>query len=282
MVMEDLAMEFIDVSRGSLQEFNYTAAPGEKVLVLGPPGGLSLELCQMVMNFLNLDGGRIRVFGRNHRSNEARTKLLLGYIGREINFYPEIRAERLAWLYSRHYPGWEQKRWTDLKNSLKINTRDPVRKWTEEDRERMLLGLALARQAEVLIFAGTAELAWQYRKLINSGQTLLLEGQGTDKWLKESDQIILFGDKGNWTAGSSEELEKRLKRITLEDVDQENLFQEFFWEMPQEKGLRQGLTAAYSEFKDYMENNYPEVKWEAKNVDLQDLIRKLTGGKSNG
>jgi len=280
--MEDLAMEFSNVCRGPLQKFNFSAAPGEKVLVLGPAGGLSLELCQIIMNFLNLDRGRIRVFGRNHRSNEARTKLLLGYIGREINFYPEIRAEQLAWLYSRHYPGWEEKRWADLKRSLKINTRDPVRNWKEGDRERMLLALALARQAEVLIFAGTAELAWQYRKLIPTGQFLFLEGQGTDKWLKESDQIIFFGDNGNWTAGSRDELDKRLKRITLEDVDQENNLQEFFWELPQEKGLRQGITASYSEFQDYMENNYPEVKWEAKNVDLKDLIRKLTGGRSNG
>ncbi len=279
--MEEWAIELIDVSRGDLTNLNIKINPGERVLVLGPAGGLSIELCQSIMNFLNLDGGKIRVFGRNHRTNEARTKLLLGYVGGEINFYPEVRADQIARLYSPHYSNWDEKKWEELKTSLKVNTADSVRKWKEGDKERLQLALALARSAEVLIFAGTAGLAWQYRNFLSPEQTILLEGNGAEKWLKNSDRVILFGDRGNWLEGSRKELGQRMRRVEIFGSLPEDQVRDFFWELKVTEDKVEGISSDYEGLAAFMERDHPDVNWKDKNVDLAELSRRLGGGGKN-
>ncbi len=280
--MEEIAIEFIEVSRGKLKDFNLEINPGEKVLVLGRSEGLSLEICQVVMNLLNLDWGKIRVYGRNHRTNEARTKLLLGYVGREINFYPELRSGQIARLYSRYYPNWEEKRWKNLINRLKINEDEPVRKWKNEERERLQLALALARQAEVMIFAGTAGLAWQYRDLFSARQTLLLQGNGGEKWLKDADRVIFFGENGKWMTGSRKEIGERIRRVELKSSVPEEKIKEFMLDYEVKPEGIEGLTGDFDNFSKFMEENYPGVNWKAKIVDLADLSRRFAGGKKDG
>jgi len=279
--MEEIALEFIEVSRGNLKDFNLEINPGERVLVLGRSGGLSLEICQVVMNLLNLDWGKIRVYGRNHRTNEARTKLLLGYVGREINFYPEIRAEQIAHLYSRYYPNWEEKRWENLKNRLKINKVDPVRRWKDEEKEGLQLALALSRQAEVMIFAGTADLAWQYRDLFSTRQTLLLQGNGVEKWLKDADRVIFFGEKGKWMAGSRKEIGERMRRVELKGSVPEEKIEEFMLDYEMKPEGIEGLTTDFDGLIKFMEENYAGVNWKTKVVDLADLSRRISGGKKD-
>jgi len=279
--MEDLAIEFIEVSRGELKDFSLNINPGERVLVLGLSGGLSLELCQMVMNLKNLDGGKIRVFGRNHRTNEARTKLLLGYVGKEISFYPDLRADEVASLYSPYYSNWDNGKWEELKAKLKINTGDPIRNWKDEERERLQLALALARKAEVIICAGTAALAWQYRSFFSDDQTLLLEGNGIEKWLKEAQRIIIFGQDGKWISGSRKELVEKLRRVEIRGQIPDDYPKEFFLEYRTGEDFLHGITHDFENFQELMENNYPDLKVNEKNVDLVEISRRFAGGKTD-
>ncbi len=279
--MVDWAIEFMEVSRGELRNFSLNINPGERVMVLGSAGGLSLELGQMVMNLKNLDGGKIRVFGRNHRTNEARTKLLLGYVGKEISFYPDLRSEQIARLYAPHYPGWNKEKWKELQTRLKINTEKPIREWKDEEKERLQLALALARNAEVMIFAGTAELAWQYRSYFSHDQTILLEGNGIEKWLKEAQRIIIFGEQGKWISGSRKELGERLRKIEISGQIPENIGQEFFLEHHGDQSSMAGITCNFKRVAEFMGKNHPEINWNAKNVDLIELSRRFTGGKKD-
>jgi ABC-2 type transport system ATP-binding protein len=181
----------------ALDGFDLTVPAGEFFGLLGPNGAGKTTLISAVCNLIRTSGGEIRVFGRDHRTREARR--LIGLAEQDVNLDRFLTVEETL-LYHGGYYGMERARARRRAREMmevfdllgKAQVRAPM--LSGGMRRRLLLARALMHEPPLVIldeptagvdFELRLEL-WRYiRRLHEGGTTILL----TTHYLEEAEEL---------------------------------------------------------------------------------------------
>jgi ABC-2 type transport system ATP-binding protein len=181
----------------ALAGFDLTVPAGEFFGLLGPNGAGKTTLISAVCNLIRVTDGSIRVFGQDHRTNDARR--LIGLAEQDINLDRFLNVEETL-LYHGGYYGLERaharSRAREMMEVFDLLGKADVRapKLSGGMRRRLLLARALMHEPPLVIldeptagvdFELRLEL-WRYiRRLHEGGTTILL----TTHYLEEAEEL---------------------------------------------------------------------------------------------
>ena len=181
----------------ALDEFDLTVPDGEFFGLLGPNGAGKTTLISAVCNLLRITAGEALVFGRDHRSLEARRSI--GLAEQDVNLDRFLDVEETL-LYHGGYYGMPRpharRRAREMMEVFDLRAKAGVRapKLSGGMRRRLLLARALMHEPRLVIldeptagvdFELRLEL-WRYiRRLHDEGTTILL----TTHYLEEAEEL---------------------------------------------------------------------------------------------
>jgi ABC-2 type transport system ATP-binding protein len=181
----------------ALEGLDLAVPAGEFFGLLGPNGAGKTTLISAVCNLIRVTAGEIRVFGREHASNEARR--LVGVAEQDINLDRFLDVEETL-VYHGGYYGMTRRharaRAKEMMDVFDLRGKAGVRapKLSGGMRRRLLLARALMHEPRLVIldeptagvdFELRLEL-WSYiRRLHREGTTILL----TTHYLEEAEEL---------------------------------------------------------------------------------------------
>lgn len=138
--------------RFSLKDVTFELPSGFIMGLIGPNGAGKSTTIKAIMNLINIDGGKIRVFGRDHRLHEQEIKTLIGYAGEDQHFYQEMSCLWHARFCSRYYPAWDWQLFDRLTDRFEIDPHKKVKELSRGMKVKFALALALAHHPKLMIF----------------------------------------------------------------------------------------------------------------------------------
>src|SRR5688500_6372940 len=181
----------------ALDGFDLVIPAGEFFGLLGPNGAGKTTLISAVCNLIRITEGEVRVFGRDHRSREARR--MVGLAEQDVNLDRFLDVEETL-LYHGGYYGMERAhakaRAREMMDVFDLTSKASVRapKLSGGMRRRLLLARALMHEPRLVIldeptagadFELRLEL-WEYiRRLHDQGTTILI----TTHYLEEAEEL---------------------------------------------------------------------------------------------
>jgi ABC-2 type transport system ATP-binding protein len=214
----------------ALDGFDLTVPDGEFFGLLGPNGAGKTTLISSVCNLIRTTAGRIRVFGHEHRSLEARR--LIGLAEQDVNLDRFLDVEETL-VYHGGYYGMNRRdarrRAQEMMDVFDLRAKAGVRapKLSGGMRRRLLLARALMHEPRLVIldeptagvdFELRLEL-WRYiRRLHSTGTTILLTTHYLEEAEELCEEIALIRDGRLIARDSAQGLRNRYAAGSLTDV----------------------------------------------------------------
>ena len=75
--------------------------------LIGPNGAGKTTTIKLIMNLINSDGGEVKAFGLDNKTNEIEIKNRIGYVGEEQHFYDYRSAVWTGKFVSHFFSRWD-------------------------------------------------------------------------------------------------------------------------------------------------------------------------------
>ena len=184
--------------RRALHNVTFTCGAGEVVALLGPNGAGKSTLLAVISTLIAPNGGEVRYGTHTARSAGAHLRHRLGWLGHELQVYPELTARENLQFFARLMGvADENAAIAAALASSKLESRadDPVSGFSRGMRQRLALERALIHQPRLVLldepFTGldgpsSDALALRLRALARAGTVVLLATHDVDL----ADQVL--------------------------------------------------------------------------------------------
>jgi ABC-2 type transport system ATP-binding protein len=128
-----------------------TIEAGYVVAVVGPNGCGKSTLIRTLMNLIQPDSGKLKLFGVTYPDDEVAIKRRVGYVPERSVGHDEMNAKSLGELVSRFYPKWDRKLYEVLLERSEIEPDKQFGELSKGVQRRLAFALALATGSELLL-----------------------------------------------------------------------------------------------------------------------------------
>jgi len=184
--------------RRALHNVTFTCGAGEVVALLGPNGAGKSTLLAVISTLIAPNGGEVRYGTYTARSAGARLRHRLGWLGHELQVYPELTARENLQFFARLMAVADEDAAVAAalaSSRLESRADDPVSGFSRGMRQRLALERALIHQPRLVLldepFTGldgpsSDALAVRLRALARAGTVVLLATHDVDL----ADQVL--------------------------------------------------------------------------------------------
>lgn len=92
----------------TLKDISLTLPRGYIMGLIGPNGAGKSTTIKAIMNLINCDSGKIKLFGLDYENSEEEIKNRIGYVGEEQYFYEDMSVKWMEQFISQHYRQWNK------------------------------------------------------------------------------------------------------------------------------------------------------------------------------
>lgn len=135
----------------TLNNVSLTLPRGYIMGLIGPNGAGKSTTIKAIMNLINCDSGRIKLFGLDYENSEEDIKNKIGYVGEEQFFYEDMSVKWMEKFISQHYRQWNRDEFYALLERFNVSPTKKVKELSKGMRVKLSLALALAHNPELLI-----------------------------------------------------------------------------------------------------------------------------------
>lgn len=135
----------------TLKDISLTLPRGYIMGLIGPNGAGKSTTIKAIMNLINYDGGKIKLFGLDYGNDEEEIKNKIGYVGEEQFFYEDMTVNWMEKFISQHYKQWNREKFNSLIERFNVSSTKKVRELSKGMRVKLALALALAHNPALLI-----------------------------------------------------------------------------------------------------------------------------------
>ncbi|WIV11499.1 ABC transporter ATP-binding protein [Proteiniborus sp. MB09-C3] len=135
----------------TLKDISLTLPRGYIMGLVGPNGAGKSTTIKAIMNLINYDSGKIKLFGLDYKSSEEEIKNKIGYVGEEQFFYEDMSVKWMEKFISQHYRQWDRDEFYTLIERFNVSSTKKVQELSKGMRVKLALALALAHNPELLI-----------------------------------------------------------------------------------------------------------------------------------
>lgn len=209
----------------ALKKITFKLPRGYIMGLIGPNGSGKSTTVKAIMNLVHLDGGRIRVYGMDHREEGLAVRRLIGYVGEEQYFYPEQTVRWTAGFVSRYYPDWDNDCYRRLIKKFSLPESKKVKELSRGMKVKLALILALAHRPRLLILDEPTsgldpivrhELLQEMLAMIQDEEcAILFSSHITDDIQQVADFVTIIHDGAVLESAPKDALLHRYRRVAL-------------------------------------------------------------------
>lgn len=135
----------------TLKDISLNLPRGYIMGLIGPNGAGKSTTIKAIMNLINYDGGKIKLFGLDYENDEEEIKNKIGYVGEEQFFYDDMTVNWMEKFISQHYKQWNREKFNNLIKRFNVSSTKKIQELSKGMRVKLALALALAHNPELLI-----------------------------------------------------------------------------------------------------------------------------------
>ncbi|WP_352419096.1 ABC transporter ATP-binding protein [Proteiniborus sp.] len=135
----------------TLKDISLNLPRGYIMGLIGPNGAGKSTTIKAIMNLINYDRGKIKLFGLDYESSEEEIKNKIGYVGEEQFFYEDMTVNWMEKFISQHYKQWNREKFNSLIKRFNVSSTKKIQELSKGMRVKLSLALALAHNPELLI-----------------------------------------------------------------------------------------------------------------------------------
>jgi ABC-2 type transport system ATP-binding protein len=134
-----------------LDDIDWKVPKGYVMGLIGPNGAGKTTTIKLIMNLIESDGGRVKVFGLDNIQNEKQIKNKIGYVGEEQYFYDHKSAAWTGEFVSHFYDKWDRERYQSLLEKFQIPPKKRIKKFSKGMKVKLSLAIALSHNPELIM-----------------------------------------------------------------------------------------------------------------------------------
>ncbi|OGD27680.1 MAG: sodium ABC transporter ATP-binding protein [Candidatus Aminicenantes bacterium RBG_13_63_10] len=134
-----------------LDDVSFSLPPGTIMGLIGPNGAGKTTVIKLILNLLRRDGGEIKVFGLDNRSDEVEVKSRVGFVHDTPYFYERLRLTTIKDTVAPFYRDWDEPLFRKLLAEFDLPPRKSLVRLSRGMKMKFALALALSHRAELII-----------------------------------------------------------------------------------------------------------------------------------
>jgi ABC-2 type transport system ATP-binding protein len=163
----------------SLKDVSFTLPGGYVMGLVGPNGAGKTTIIKLIMNLIPPESGEIRIFGMDHRIQEAEAKARIGWVYDVPPFYLDASLNDTKSAIAPFYHGWDERLFQELASQFQLPLKKKVKKLSQGMKTKFALALALSHDADLLVLdEPTTGLDPVFRRELLHGFSDLLQDGG--------------------------------------------------------------------------------------------------------
>ncbi len=134
-----------------LDNINLELPRGYIMGFIGQNGAGKTTTIKSILGLINIDGGEVKLFGKDLKYAEMEVKNKIGFVGENQYFYEDMSVAWTVRFFKKIYQTWNDKLCADLLRKYKISTSKKVKDLSKGMRVKLAFTLAMAHEPELLI-----------------------------------------------------------------------------------------------------------------------------------
>ncbi|SPF41731.1 ABC-type multidrug transport system, ATPase component [Candidatus Desulfosporosinus infrequens] len=211
--IQNLCKSFKDFS---LNNISFSLPMGYIMGFVGQNGAGKTTTIQLILNMINRDSGKIKIFGLDNVQDEQRIKQDIAVVFDDIYFVDSWKVREVETAIKGFYSNWSSKLFDQYISSFHLPMEKKVKELSRGMKMKLMLAVAMSHEAKLLIFdeptsgldpVARDELLGILSKYIADGQkSILFSTHITSDLEKIADYITLI-DHGNiFYSGTKDDL----------------------------------------------------------------------------
>jgi ABC-2 type transport system ATP-binding protein len=173
--ISDLRKEYKDFT---LDGVSFSLPQGFVMGLVGPNGAGKTTVIKLIMNLIRADGGRIELFGLDHREHEEEVKARIGFVYDVPPFYDDVSLFSTKEAVSLFYEKWDETLFQQVAHQFQLPLKKKVKTLSSGMRTKFALALALSHDADLLVLdEPTSGLDPVFRRELLHGLSGLLQDE---------------------------------------------------------------------------------------------------------
>lgn len=219
-----------------MEDFSMTIPQGYITGFIGPNGSGKTTAIQLLMDILQLDAGKIQLFGTSHKQHEM--KQHIGFVYDDLYMYEEFTIQKMKYFIAPLYEKWNEQLFQTYLERFDLPSRKKIKQFSKGMKMKCSLLFALSHEPMfILMDEPTSGLDPIFRKelldilqqlMLKEKQTIFFSTHITTDLDRIADYIIFIDDGKKVFQKSMEAIREQFHLIKgkkeLLDHDIRNLF----------------------------------------------------------
>lgn len=134
-----------------LDNISFVIPKGFIMGFIGENGSGKTTTIKLIMNLLQRDGGKIRVFGKDNVKNEREIKEKIGFVYDDCFYYENLSIKDNGKIISGFYKQWDWNVFNNYLRKFNLDARQKVKELSKGMKMKFAIAIALSHKAEFII-----------------------------------------------------------------------------------------------------------------------------------
>lgn len=292
--MDEMVLEVEGISKRypkfELADVRFGLPRGYIMGFVGPNGAGKTTTIKIIMNLVYPDAGRVRVCGLDHRRREREVKSLVGYVGEEQSFYPEMTAGWTARFASNYYPTWDDGLYRRLMDRFELDERKKIAALSRGMKVKFALALALAHRPRLLILdeptSGLDPIARRefLKELLDviqdESRSVFFSSHITEDIEKVADFVTFINNGRVVLSGIKDDILSQWQRLKFRREALDDGWRRYLVSLRGRDGEYTGVTAEFPRLKRERPDLFAGGGLEAESMTLDEILISLVKGEA--
>ena len=230
----EYVLELTDVTKKyedfTLERVSFAVPKGCICGFIGQNGAGKTTTIQLILDIVNKDGGTIRVFGQDMKSQGKALKEKIGVVYDEMGFHEFLTANEINTIMKNIYGNWQEEVFFDYLKRFSLPRKKRCGSFSRGMRMKLQIAVALSHEAELLIMDEPTsgldpivrnEILLIFQEFVlEENHTILLSSHITGDLERIADMVVFIDHGRIILSGNKDEIlaNHRLVKCKKEDV----------------------------------------------------------------
>lgn len=135
----------------TLDNISFNVAKGSIMGFIGQNGAGKSTTIKAILNVIGIDGGSIKILGRNHLEHEYEIKEQIAAVFDEMPFHEAFTAKQLSVMFGGLYANWDEAKFFEYLERFALPQKKKIGKFSKGMKMKLQIATALSHGAKLLV-----------------------------------------------------------------------------------------------------------------------------------